>query len=549
MNLHYHHPFRKAMRALASPTSNQDVGDIYLSTSLKEQGIFKAYTPKYLYRPPFGYPRTDNTPLQRQLAKNGYVFSIVKKIMDEVSLAEFDIIYREDAEKRDQMDDTISEIKDFFRNPNQNKESFMDLRKKATQDILEIDSGVWVKVFSIGGKFQQLFAYDGASFLLNPDIHGYLGNRADYIPPMDTSWQIGGSGNPGMIGQIGIDVIQQYTLTYAEQAAYFQYGTESSASIPVPFGRREVMYMMQNPRTDQPYGRSPIAILADIITTLVYGSMYNLDFFMNSNMPEGIVTLLGANEPEIKAFRRRIEKNFIVQDPNTGWNRKVAYRLPITQFEAKLTPFQLDPQTMQILEQQEWFYKIVLACFGIPPNAMGVEGGDGLKTGDGNNQLKYFMRQAARPVLALMKYKIDMEIISEWGEDAFKNLEFTWPDYDIDTEIKKFALYETKIRMGVMSPEMVAEEEGIDFTKVAEYQEQKKEEDMAMMQAQGEARGSLFENNPKPNEDKKEDPKAGKKSVDGGVKTEIEKDISRKLKERTDVILDALDKIDDGNRT
>lgn len=555
MNLHYHHPLMKAARTLGvRTTSGEDLGDIYVSPSLKQQGVFKAYMPNYMYRPPFGYPRKENVPLIRQLAKNGYIYSIIKTIMDEVSLAEYDIVYRPDSKLKPRhsgetggLENTRLEILEFFQNPNRNKESFTDLRKKATQDILEVDSGVWVKVFDRMQRFKELMSYDGGSFLLNPNIHGSIGERAEFVEPMPTSWNQGVQSTlaRGSPANSPLEARQIYSGMFNDTAAYFQYNTAANATLPVPFGRREVIYMMQNPRSDSPYGRSPIAILADVITTLVYGSMYNLDFYMNSNMPEGIITLIGSNAPEIKAFRKQIEKNFIVEDPNTGWNRKIAYRIPITQYEAKFTPFQLDPKTMQILEQQQWFYKLVLACFGVPPDAVGLTEDSNRATGQ--NQFRMHLRKAARPILALIKYRVDMELITEWGEEAFKNLEFKWIDYDIDEEIKKFALYQSKINMGVMSPEMVAEEEGIDYERAKAFQEEKRQQELERFQVQGEARSSFMNNSPQKTAKNDEgtpganNTDTGKKSVDNGVKTELEKEISKQISEKTEKILNALD--------
>ena len=528
----------KAIGLNPRTTASSDIGDIYISPSMRDQGILKAYMPRYLYKPPFGYPRPENIPLIKQLAKNPYIFSINKTIRDEVSLADWDIVFKENSEKKE--DSSLLELQKsiikFFNNPNQNKESFMNLRARAVTDILECDSGVWVKVFNRRMEFCQMFARDGGSFLLNPDIYGYMGDRSDYVPPGEFSNQMGQAFSP--------DLIKRYTLEVAEKAAYFQYGTAVSASIPVPFGRREIVYMMQNPRSDQPYGVSPIAILADIILTLVYGANYNLDFYMNSNMPEGIIQLMGANEGEIKAFRKRIEKTYRIKDEATGFWRRVAYKLPITQYEAKFVPFQLDPKTMQVLEQQEWFYKLALACYGIPPNAMGVEGGSGLRTGDGDNQLKYYLRKSARPIMNLMKYKIDMEIIPEWGEEAFQNLEFKWDNYDIDEEIKKHNLYKQRLDMGLVTPEMVAEEEGINYEEVKKYKEEQSKEAMNLAQAQGTSFNQTINGKPE-DKDKKENPK--KESLKSITpETPVEKEISKIINDKSKKLIKALDNLKNG---
>jgi len=338
-----------------------DVGDVSIRES---DGIHKAYIPEFLYKPPFGYPRKENIPLMRQLAKNPYVYGVIKTLADEAASTHYDIVYKEEAESTPELDNIIIDIKKFLDNPNKNKESFQHILRAAVKDICEVDSGVIVKVFNKKLQLVELFARDGGSFLINPDIYGYLGNRAEYVEPLDINYVVSPQ-SPDWSARLN-----QYTLEYKEAAAYFQYGSTAMA-LPVPFGRREIIYLMMNPQSNNIYGLSPVQILSDIIMTLVYGANYNLDFYMNSNMPEGIIQLLGANKDQIRAFRERFDSQFKIKDKVTGFMRKIGFKYPIINQEAKITPFQLEPKVMQILEQQEWFTKLVWSCFGVTPDEMG----------------------------------------------------------------------------------------------------------------------------------------------------------------------------------
>jgi len=300
------------------PKINEDIGDVSVTPS---RGIHKAYIPEFLYKPPFGYPRKENLPLIRQLAKNPYIFSVIKTLADEAASTDWDINYKEGVDPTPAMDKVREKMLDFFDNPNNNKESFQHILRAVIRDISELDSGIIVKTFNRKGELVELYARDGASFLKNPDMFGYIGNRAEFVMP-DTSYYSVSPESPDMQA-----TINNYSLKYKEVAAYFQYGTTAYA-LPVPFGRREIIYIMQNPLSDSVYGRSPIQILADIITTLVYGANYNLDFYMNNNMPEGIISLMGANKDQITAFRERFDAQFREKDPITGFMRKIGFKFP-----------------------------------------------------------------------------------------------------------------------------------------------------------------------------------------------------------------------------
>ena len=40
-----------------------------------DDGLFKAYIPNFLYKPPYGMPRRVNTAKLKDLSKNTYIFS------------------------------------------------------------------------------------------------------------------------------------------------------------------------------------------------------------------------------------------------------------------------------------------------------------------------------------------------------------------------------------------------------------------------------------------------------------------------------------------
>lgn len=502
------------------------VGD--LSVNENPMGVHKAYIPNYLYKPPFGYPRPENMPLLREFSRNPYIYSIVKTLADEAASTSYDVVYREGVEPTPEMDTKIEAIKDFFENPNGNKESFSAILRAVVRDICEVDSGIIIKVYNALGELVEIYARDGASFLKNPDIYGYLGNRKDYVEPANVDYL-----QASQVGQAE-NVIHQYSLAYKETAAYFQYGT-TAAALPVPFGKREVIFLMQNPRSDSVYGRSPIEILSDIILTLVYGSNYNLDFYMNNNMPEGVIQILGGDKKSITGFRERFDKQFRVKDEKTGFWKRIAFRIPVVNQETKFTPFQLDPKVMQIIEQQQWFTKLAWACFGITADEMGF-------TEDSNkavsaNQSSVYKRKAVRPLLSLIKYHMDQEIISEWGEDAFRALEFRWDDYDLEEDLQKHQLLQMQINMGIKTPEMVAEELGINVEELKAQKEEQEAKEMEKFEAQAAMSNpqDKKEEKPKPKEKKDDKLKAEK------YENEFEQDLDQQLKKKAKEISDALD--------
>ncbi len=458
--------FLKAAKQEAKIGSSTESG--YVSPPQNDE--FKAYIPNFLYKPPFGYPLNKNVLHLKSLAKNPFIFSVIRTLKDEASTTKWEIKlkkeYAEEAFKNDGKDNNVKKISDWFYNPNGNDESFNDIVSQWVVDLCEVDAAVGVKVFTKGGEFSQLFARDGGSFLKNPDIYGYMGNRDEFVYPY-------ASVNPNM--QMPYD-IKVYSASYAEKAAYFQYGWTGNA-LPVPFGRRELIYIAANPRTDSIYGRSPLEIIEDVLITLVYGVSYNTDFYLNGNMPDGMVNLVGADDDIAKAFQERLKNKFTTKDDVLGFNRRLGHQYPVYGGpDAKFIPFQISSKDMEIIEQQKWFTKLVWSAFGVTPDEMGY-------TEDSNKavsqtQTGVHKRKALKPLLKKIEYAINNQIMPEL--DPTGKYEFAFEDYDIDEELKKAQLYQQQITGGWKTAEMVAEEEGIDMKKLQQHKAEEEQKEIAI---------------------------------------------------------------------
>lgn len=478
----------------------------------KDADIFKAYIPDFLYKPPYGMPRKDNTVQFKQLAKNAYIFSTIKTLQDEATTNDWEVRVKEEFQD-DGVDYTekIKEITRFLKNPNGNAESFQHILRQLISDLCEVDSAVLVKVFNKQGELKQIFARDGSLFLKNTDIYGYLGNRADFVLPVPDGFNgvaIDFGGTPTVSQQ---QIMKQYSLLYKEQAAYFQYGW-TAGSMPVPFGKREIIYMMQNPRADSIYGTSPIGRLTEIILNLIYGADFNLDFYVNNNMPDGAISLPGATPEHVKQFRANMENQFRFTD-DLGNKRKRFWKHPIATTPVEFTPFTISAKDMEVLSQQKWFTKIMWMAFGVNADEMGFT--EDSNKSDGENQIKNFKRKAIKPLLDVISYHLNTQLVTEFFPDMENfgdiPIEFAFDEYDVTEDKLKHDLLEQQIRMGVKTPLMVAEELNINVKELKSQLDEQKEE---------EREGMEFENGLNSNDDdkgfpakKEEKPKKEEKSM------------------------------------
>lgn len=499
-------------------------------TKTSDDGIFKAYIPDFLYKPAYGMPRKDNTPQMKLLSANPYVFPIIKTLSDEVTTVGWEIKLKEEfqeemksSKKKDDDDDVeekaehpdydakIKEITRFMRNPNGNEESFGHLLRQLVTDICEVDAGVLVKVFNEAGEFKQMFVRDGSLFLKNPDIYGYIGDRADFVSPLPDGFagvKIDQGGSPTPTQE---NIMKQYSLLYKEDAAYFQYGW-TAGSMPIPFGKREVVYMMQNPRADSIYGRSPISVLMNTILNLIYGIDFNLDYYINNNTPDGVLSLLGADANQIKQYRENMEAQISTTD-EFGKRRKTFFKAPIVNTDVKFVPTTFTSKDMEIIAQQQWFTKVLWMSFGVTADEMGFT--EDSNRAVGAEQVKVFKRKALGPLLEVIQYHLNTQILPEFfaqnGElpdSADVPLMFEFDTYDIDEDLKQLQVFKIEKELGIKSDMMIAKERGINVEELQEEKDKQKAEEQEMFEQQNTAQE---ENPPQPQREEEKKPKENKK--------------------------------------
>ena len=462
------------------------------ATDITRGGLHKAYIPKFLYKPPFGYPRYVDLVTVRRLAAMPYVEMCISTIIDEICAIPWDILPIEGKEGTE-TEAHQAQVLEFFKNPNTNRESFEEIRRKYIRDILEVDAGVLNKVFNVGGEMVEIVARDGATFTKNPDIYGMMTDREDLMIESDIL---------APSKEISAMAIEPGFITSAdarEKAAYFQYGWISGAR-PVPFGRREIIWLERNPRTDSIYGRSPVQILADTIQTLIYSIEHNLEYFNDNSIPKGVLGLEGSTADDIEAFKEQWVEQQREMD-SAGNYKKKFHQMPIVGKTPTFTRFQLTNSELELLEGQKWWAKLVWACFGVTSVELGyTEDSKGLA-----NQIvqsNVFKKRSINPLLRLEEFHLNQEIITEFG---FDDVEFKTLQFDVDEEMKKAQLYDAQIKAGYKSVNEIRVEEGMEEVEWGDKQSPEEALEMQSKYQQPSSMEQEESNEKKKTKEKKED--------------------------------------------
>ena len=417
------------------------------------EGQPKAYIPNFFYKPPFGYPRYKNLVYQRQLASSVYVDMCTTAIMDEVVSIPWGIVAEDkDGNKIIGKEKEMQIVEDFFMNPNTNPESWETIVKMMLSDLLEINSGIMVKVFNSFGKMVEIVARDGISFTKNPDVYGMFTNRADIILMKniyDEKDYDSNNGYPLLQGFLTPDQAQ-------EKGAYFQYGFSTGAK-PIPYGKREIVWFEKKVRTDDIYGRSPMDVLQKTVQTLIYAVEHNLEYFSDNSIPPGVLGLDGLSTEDMKAFGQQWTESQKKTDDLGNW-KKVFHKLAMVNRTPKFERLGFTNQELELIESQKWWAKMVWSIYGLTATELGFTE-DAKGSANQIVQTSAAKRRIIYPLLRLIEYYVNTEIVSEFG---FEGIKYKYKIFDVDEETKKWSLYKLQTDSNLKTVNEIRALEGLD---------------------------------------------------------------------------------------
>lgn len=377
--------------------------------------VYKAVIPAFLYKPAFGYPLNKDVPELRRLAKTPYVAMITNTAVNEMAALEWKIVKAEGAE--DVPDEIITKTTNFFNNPNRNDESLETILRAYVRDILELDAGLITKVRNLKDEFVEMYARDGGTFTKSPDIYGVM----------------------------------------PEFNAYYQFGWLTGAR-PIPFNFNEILYSMLFPRSDSIYGLSPVEVLQDVIQLLVYGVDDNLGYYNDNAIAKGVFQMIGADKDDITAFRASWFETMKKKDPSGKW-RKDFHRMPIINTDGKFVRTGFSNLELETLGQQQWFSKIVWACFNMTAEELGFTEDSNKAISQG--QRSVLTRKLIKPVVNLIEYQFTTQLVNDlpWIKGKYEDkVLFVFDMYDFQEEMARRQMHWGDIKVGLRPVNEVREE-------------------------------------------------------------------------------------------
>ena len=313
---------------------------------------------EWYYTAVLGIPRKVNLQELRDFAKSNYVRACVDTIVKEVDQTEWKVVPK-DSEDLTDYSAQILLVENFLNNPNRNKDTFSELVKPLIKDVLEIDAGVWVKVFDGAGKLVELWARDGGSFLKKIDYRGV-------------------------------------------EESYYQYSWRNPLTKPIRFETEEVVYFMNNPSSYKIYGFSPLQSVQQVVEILIQATRFNKEFFTRNAIPDGIISLLNANRDTLQKFE-------------SSWMQKMkgqSHKLAFVNSDIDVKTFGQTNKEMEWLEGQKWYLNLVCSAYGVSPSEIGFTDSTGSKSVSAGQE-RMTVRSAIKPYLDLVEKHVCLEVIPD----------------------------------------------------------------------------------------------------------------------------------------
>lgn len=295
---------------------------------------------------------------------NEWLQSCVNRIVNDCCKVRPRVIMKDKNKKMSNaMQNRIALVKEFLANPNNNKESFRDIREKMIRDLLIYGRACLEKVLSPNTRrIIELYASISRSIELMTDEHGTMPDHRTY---------------------------RQRSL----RSGQFTY-----------FDKDEMIFIVDVPTTETSYGLKRIDVLANTVATDILRSMYNSRFFLNGAEASGVISLEGMNKPELLKFRQYWQA--------THKGAKNAHKIAAVNVPIKYVRMALSNKDIEFSEYGREIRSKIFALYNMQPIIMGVSDPTTGKL-NSEQQVQAYKDGALKPILDKESYAYTTEIVGE----------------------------------------------------------------------------------------------------------------------------------------
>jgi hypothetical protein len=313
---------------------------------------------------------------------------------------EWEISTVDEIEKEDGFKPQIDLITKFFKQPMGHKTRMREMLNIMVDDILTVDATCFEYQKTRGGELLSLVPVDPTTIVLRLTDTG-----ATPEPP---------------------------------EVAYAQYIAGQKIA---EFTTDDMLWEMMSARSYSPYGLAPLESLILQCESALRGALYNLNYFRESNVPEGFITL----PEEVASSQETVQQWQDWFDLMMSGDPRFMRRLKILPGGAEYTAAK-KPEDMAFERFEMWLLQQTCAVFDVPPQDIGITYQVNKATADSQSDLS--KERGLYPLANFIREILNDIIQVELG---FDKLQWAWQNINPVDRKEEADIAKTEVDMGALS--------------------------------------------------------------------------------------------------
>lgn len=342
----------------------------------------------------------------------------INRRIRQITQLEWDITTIDEIEDQDGYASQIKQVKDMLKHPMGNKTRMREFFTIIIDDILTIDA--------ISFEFQKT---RGGDFM--------------YFVPVDPT-------------TIALRVTETGATPEPPEAAYVQFiqGQEIAR-----FTTDEMVYDMLGNRSYSPYGFSPLESLIIQVESALRGAMYNLNYFKESNVPDGFIYL----PDDVASSKTQVEEWQMWFDAIVQGDPRFMHKLKVMPGGSKYEGTR-KPEDMAFERFEMWLLAQTCMMFDVAPRDIGIT--DKVNKASDETQSELSRERGLIPLSNFIKEFLDDIIQYNLGAE---NLQFIWRNINPVDRKEEVEIAEKEINMGALSVDEYMIEQGREPVGLDQY--------------------------------------------------------------------------------
>ena len=336
----------------------------------------------------------------------------INRRIRQITQLEWEVTTIDEIEGEDTFKSQIKFVQDFFKKPMGHKTRLREMLTIMVDDLLTVDA----TTFEVTRLRNKVFDIDRGLIPVDPTT-------------------------------IALRVTETGGTPLPPEPAYAQI---INGHVVGQFTTDEMIYESMMSRSYTPYGLAPLESLILQTESALRGSLYNLNYFKESNVPEGFITL----PEEVVSNKEQVEDWQFWFDSMVAGDPRFMRRLKILPGGSVYTPAK-KPEDMAFERFEMWLLQQTCAVFDVPPQDIGITYQVNKSTGD--NQANLSIERGLLPLGNVIKETFDYIIQDIMG---FEQLQWGWQNITPTDKSKEVEIAAKEIAMGALSVDEYRAEHG-----------------------------------------------------------------------------------------